>query len=264
MPYRYRKRNYKRKRNLTKASILANRSARSQSKQIAKLNSKVNYLTRQNKPEILTRFVSLARSFTNSALASNYEVYFWNPWTTIYAGSKDYSDSLNGDFCRCKSINVRFNVEYSDSWSGNVSQSENHQRTASYRIVIAQLRKTLPSAISSSDVFDQLFHTTSSISSGDENTILPLKSGVSSIYNILYAKSYGISNQHPIHLRNINLRKHLTNFRNETNSSGSIQFSGTSQGTVIVAILTGGLHSDANYNSEINVKTMIKLAFTDS
>lgn len=260
MVYRKR-RTYKRNRKLTKAYIYGNRSARAQSKQIAKLNSKINYLTKQNKPEILTRWVSLDRTFTNAALASNYEVYFWNPWTTIYSGTSDYSGTPNGTFARLKNINVRFNVEYSDNWSGDRLQSENHQRTASYRVVIAQLRKT-STAMSASDVFGNLFHTTSSLSSNDENTILPLKAGCKSFYHILYAKSYSISNQHPIRLHDINLKRRLINFSSEF-SSGVVN-SGTTQGTVLVAILTGGLHQDSDYNSQIVMKTVIKIAFTDN
>lgn len=264
MPFRRRK-YIKHSRRLTKSNILANRSAKAQSKQIAALSRKVNILTKANRPEVLTRYVNYERTFTNASLASNYEVYWWNPWYVGASGNKDYGDALQGQFCKSKGLNVRFNIEYSDSWSGNISQSENHQRTASYRIVILQNRTAGSLPQSASDIFSSVFNASSTLSSSDINTIIPLKSGITSKYKVLYSKAYGISNQHPIRLHNINIpARKLLNFSLETNTSGTLISENHARGTVVVCILTGGLHADSDYTSQINLSTMIKIAFTDN
>ena len=58
MPFRRYRRYYRRNRKLTKASILTNRGAKAQSKQIAALNRKVNYLAKANRPEVLIKFIN--------------------------------------------------------------------------------------------------------------------------------------------------------------------------------------------------------------
>lgn len=259
----FRRRKYtKRSRRLSKSYILTNRSAKAQSRQIASLNRKVNILTKQNRPEIMTRWVALTRTFTNSSLASNYDIYYWNPWSTLYTGTGDFA-TIDGNFARNKGISVKFNIEYSDSWSGNVASSENHQRTASYRVLIAQVRDSNIGALNTTDLFNRIFNVSSTLSSADANIIQPLKSGVSSYLKILYSKSFGISNQHPIRIHNINLKRGIINYGLERSGDNVINPNYT-RGTVIVAILTGGLHSDADYNSQIVFNTVIKLAFTDN
>lgn len=262
MPFRRYRKVYRRNRKLTKASILSNRSARSQSKQIARLNSKVNYLTKQNRPEVLTKYWTYTRTFTNASLASNYEIYTYSPWN---GGSGDVgSTSPTGNFARSKGITVRFNVEYSDSWSGNVSQSEAHQRTSSYRIVLLQQKNSLVSATGNA-LFDNIFNVSSTLTSGDDNTIKPLRSGLTSEFKVLYSKSFTISNQRPARIHNINIpANRCLNYALATNPSGSPENTGGARGTLVVALLTGGLHADADYNSQIVITHCAKLVYTDN
>lgn len=260
---RYRK-GYRRNRKLTKASIYANRSARSQSRQIAKLNSKVNYLTKQNRPEVLSKYWTYTRTFTNSSLASNYEIYTWNPWSGNGSGDTGSADPT-GNFARCKGISIRLNVEYSDSWSGNVSQSENHQRTASYRFVILQNKSSSLTISSGNSLFDQIFNVSSTLTSGDDNTIKPLRSGLTTEYKVLYSKAFTISNQHPARIHTINIpASKCINFSAHTAPNGDIENANGVRGTVILAILTGGLHADADYNSQIVMTHCCKLVYTDA
>lgn len=259
---RYRK-NYRRNRKLTKATIYGNRSARAQSRQIARLNSKVNYLTKQNQPEIYTKYWTYARTFTNASFASNYEIYSWNPWI---GGSGDLgSSSPHGNFARSRGISFKLNVEYSDSWSGNVSASENHQRTASYRIVVLQNRSSSLTITSGNALFDQIFNVSSTQTSGDDNTIKPLRSGITSEYKVLYARAFTISNQHPARIISINIpAKKCLNYSLATSPSGSPANTVAARGTVILALLTGGLHADADYNSQIVMTHCVKLVFSDN
>ena len=233
--FRRSRKGYRRGRKLTKASIYANRSARAQSRQIARLNSKVNYLTKQNRPEILTKYWTYTRTFTNASLASNYEIYTYNPWN---GGSGDIGSAApEGNFVRCKGISVKLNVEYSDSWSGNVSQSESHQRTASYRIVLLQQKNSLVTDTGNA-LFDDIFNVSSTLTSGDDNTIKPLRSGLTSEFKVLYSRAYTISNQRPARIHNINIpSKRCLNFSLATTPSGTAQNTGGCRGTLIVTII---------------------------
>lgn len=258
------KRRYNGKRKLTTSKILANKGARAQSYQIAKLNRRINYLTNQNRPEILTHWRVFDRTFTNSALASNYSVgWYVHPWGA--SSGKSYAESLNGDFCRAMGFNFKAIVEYSDNWSGNRSESENHQRSASYRIVILQHRNNELS-LTDSNVFDRVFNVSSTTTSDDVNTTQPLKSGIKSVFKVLFSKTYTISNQHPSRQHNISIpAKKLLNFRREVNGSGGAQISDAlPRGCVRVCLLTGGLHADSDFNSQVKVAATCKIAFTDN
>lgn len=260
---RFRK-NYRLRRRLTKASIYANKSARAQSRQIARLNSKVNYLTRQNRPEILTLWRTFSRTFTNASLASNYETgWYVHPWTNNFTG-RSFNDDLQGNYCRIKGFSWDGIVEYSDDWS-NSNASQNHQRSASYRVVILQ-DKDVSAQYSDSDLFSLIFNVGSGLVSDDTNTTQPLKTGIKSMFKVLFSRAYTISNERPVHHHKISIPlKKLMSFSSVMNANGTT--SSTSQGykgNIRVVILTGGLHSDADFNSQIVVSSTLKIAFTDN
>lgn len=220
-------------------------------------------MTKQNRPEIFTKYWTFTRTFTNASLASNYEIYSQNPWSG--SGSGDLGSTVpSGNFARCKGISVRLNVEYSDNWSGNVSQSEAHQRTASYRIVLLQQKNSLVQSTGNA-LFDNIFNVSSTLTSGDDNTIKPLRSGLTSEFKVLYSKAFTISNQRPVRIHNVYIpANRCLNFSLATNPSGTPENPFGSRGTLILALLTGGLHADADYNSQIVMTHCIKLAYTDN
>lgn len=258
---RYRK-TYRRNRKLSKANIYANRSARAQSRQIAKLNSRVNYLAKQNRPEIYTKYWTYTRTFTNASLSSNYEIYTWNPWT---GGSGDLGDTTpEGNFARSKGISFKINVEYSDDWADDTA-SQNHQRTASYRIVVLQNRTSSLTITAGNALMDQIFNVSSTTTSGDDNTIKPLRTGLVSEYKVLYSRAFTISNQHPTRIVSINIpARRCLNYSLATSPAGTPQNTVGARGTVILALLTGGLHFDTNFSSQIVMTHCVKLAFSDN
>ena len=265
MPYfrRYRKTN-RRNRKLTKANIYGNRSARAQSRQIARINSKVNYLTKINRPEILTLWKTYERTFTNATLSSNYETeWFINPWQDVYAG-RSFNDSLQGTYCRAKGFNFDCITEYSDNY-GTTNIDEDHQRSASYKIVILQYKNATP-PLAAGDVFDSVFNIENSLTSADSNITQPLRSGIKSVFKVLYCKSYVISYQKPIVHHRIKIpASRMINFALERNPNGGISaINGWHKGSIRVCVLTGGLHADSNFNSIITMSSTLKIAFTDN
>ena len=265
MPYfrRYRK-GYRRNRKLTKANIYGNRSARAQSRQIARINSRLNYISKINRPEVLTLWRTYERTFSNSTLAQNYEVeWFINPWADSYAG-RSFTDSLQGAYCRAKGFNFDCITEYSDNYGPN-NIDEDHQRSASYKIVILQYKNATP-PVSESNIFDSIFNVSNSLTSDDSNITQPLRSGIKAVFKILYCKSYVISSQKPIVHHQINIpASKMINFALEKNPGGGISsINGWHKGSVRVCVLTGGLHADANFNSIITMSSTLKIAFTDN
>ena len=138
MSFRRSRRYSKRKRVLSKVNIAANRSARSQSKQIAALSRKVNYLAKANRPEIRIKFTNFGTSLTNSSLATNFnQLATLSPWSNTYTGddAATTQNELEGNFNRCKGISFKMIAEYTNDFTGDEADN---QLAASYRLLIVQ------------------------------------------------------------------------------------------------------------------------------
>lgn len=257
---RYKKYSRRNKR-LSSTNIFANRSAKSQAYQIAKLNKRVSTISRINRPEILTKFNNFGNVFTNSALSSNFFYTTLSPWTGSYTGDDEADDNgdITGNFNRCKNITARMVFEYSDDYNAT-NPDVTHQRTAGYRILVVQ-RKT-PRYIN--DTYNiqlaDVFNATSSQSSADTNLTIPLVAGIKSQFKILYSKSFTISDKHPIRYHKLNFNKCL-NFTKDLNLTTTTTYP---KGTVHIFILTGGLHADLNFNSQITVNGTLQIAYNDA
>lgn len=260
---RYRK-SSGRYRKLTKASIYGNRSARAQSRQIARINTKLNRYIRQNRPEIRTIFRNYSHEFTNSALNSNYSGVSLSPFSATYTADDNvYSTEPEGNFCRCKGISVRLITQYSDNWRDTIADAD-HDPSAGYHVIIFQEKLAAPLSQASlvTPIIQDIFNFTNSQSSGDENLTAPLVAGVTSTYRILYHKVFTINRYHPTRLHNIYIpEKRCMNFSKEVNSSGA---SVTGKGRVWCLLFTGGLHNDIDYTARINATMSLKIAYTDN
>ena len=187
---RYRKRYSKHYRTLSKVNIAANRNARAQSKQIAALNRKVNYIARSNKSEIRTKFSAVTHQFTNSSLATNYYSFSLSPWSQTYTGDDNAAgeNTIEGNFNRCKGISFNAIFEYTNDFTGDETDN---QLSASYRIVLAQEKIFNPvseDSITNYQVSD-IFNVQSSSTSADTNATIPLVAGITQQFKVLYAKS---------------------------------------------------------------------------
>lgn len=265
MPYfRRSRRTYRRRRRLTKAGILANRSARSQSRQIARLNSKVNHISRTLRPDTRTMFKNFSFNFTNGSLNENWAYEYLMPWGTSYTGDDQASGSLSieGNFVRCKGISIKMIAQYADNWRDTIAD-EAHDPSAGYRVVIAQRKDSvMPNASSPAIQVSDIFNVTSSLNSDDTNLTTPLVAGIGSFWKVLYARVFTISREHPTRSHNIYIpESKCLNFTRQVNITTS---SSVGSGRVYVFILSGGLHHDIDYNAKIKIAGTLKIAFTDS
>lgn len=264
MSFRYRRRSFKRGRKLTTARIVANRSARAQSFQIAKLNKRISAVAKATRPEVLVKYVNKEMEFTNSAFSTNFNQIDFDPYYTSYAGDDDADADINlqGNFNRCKGISLKLVTQYSDNWRDTIAD-EAHDASAGYRVVILQVKRAIPIGATPSGSIGSIFNSTSNLSSADTNLTMPLVSGIGATYKVLYSKTFTINRYHPTRIHNIYIpgRKCL-NFVKEVFMATDV--SPQPKGHIIVAFLTGGLHQDIDYNSKIKIAATLKVAYTDN
>lgn len=261
---RYRKRYSKSRRVLSKVNIAANRSARAQSKQIATLSRKLNYIAKQNRPEIRIKFANFSETLMNSALAQNFRTLnTLSPWSNTYTGddAATSQNELEGNFNRCKGITLNMITEYTNDYTGDESDL---QLAASYRILIVQEKiPKLPteSGVPTYNVSD-IFDIANSQTSSDANITMPLVSGITARFKILFSKCYTIHKFRPTRLHKISIpAKKCLNFVREKNLTSS---SPSAKGRVYAFILAGGLHYDTTHSARIACNGTLKIAYTDN
>lgn len=268
---RYHKRYNRRNRRLAKSNILTNRSAKAQSKQIAALSRKVNVLAKASKPEIRNIWVKYNHDFTNSSLNQSFHGTAIHPWLGTYAGSDQASDTyeLEGNFCRAKGLSVKIVTQYNEFQNAEIGSStientEPYDVCAGYRIVILQEKQgNSPDGSTSSLTYDNVFATSSSVSTDEYNLVCPLVTGITARFKVLYCKSFTVNTYRPTRYHNIYIpAKRLINFTRQVSTSST--YSQTCKGKIWVCMITAGLHYDSTYGSKIQVKGCYKLAFTDN
>ena len=265
MPFRkYARRNYKRSK-LTKSNIYLNRGAKAQSKQIAALNRKINYLAKTNRPEVLTKFVNYELTFTNGTFNENYHMFGFNPYYTSYSGDDeaDADTDLQGNFNRCKGITLNLIAQYSDNWRDTIADTA-HDPSAGYRVVILQYRRSAPVGGGADSITSaSIFQSTSTLSSSDTNLTMPLVPGINQTFKVLYSKTFTINRYHPTRQHHIYIpARQCLNFVKEVFMSNDV--SATPKGHIVVAILSGGLHHDIDYSAQIKIAATLNVAYTDN
>ena len=258
-----RKRFHKRK--LTTSKILANKSARAQSFQIARINRRISYLAKANRPEVRCIAREFENTFSNDTFSSNFMTTTMSPWIGSYIIDDQASGSMNfeGNFMRTKGYYLRLISQYTDNWRDTIADVK-HDASAGYRIVILQQRQASPITESQTQYIQaqDIFNVSTSLTSGDGNIIRPLNSGVNAQFKILYSKEFTINRYHPTRLHRIYIpAKRLLNMTKVVSSSTS---SNSAKGRIHICILTGGLHWDVDYTAVIRMTGVHKLYFTDN
>lgn len=266
MPYYRKNRKYRKYNKLTKSSIYSNRSAKAQSKQIARINSKVNYIQRSLKPEILVGYLMNSHTFTNSSISLNWDFMSIYPWMTFThtdnAASSSGKFDIQGNQCRAKGLTIRLVSQYSDNWNDSLSAVD-HDQSAGYRILVLQRKSAMePSGGAQGLQINNFVQSIpNSVSASDDNLVAPLAFGITQYWKILFSKTYTISRQNPTHYHNIKIPgSRMLNFiRDVSNNSSDV----VCKGIVYILIITGGLHYDTQYSAQIKMNWSTTLAFTD-
>lgn len=236
---------YQRRRTLSSKSIYTRTSARAQSGQIAALKNRVNAISRSLRPETrIWNFDSVSDTFSNSSVSATYKLYQVSPVPS--------SESFVGTDVHLLSLNLNFSIEYADNYQKVAA--EDHQRTCSMRFILLQMKSGQDDMPSINQVIDY-----ASVGPGYElNTVKPLKDGVTSNFDIVSDWRYALSNEKPIILRRLFFRR-LKNIRWEPDSA---HFFPT--GSLILIVVTAGLHWDSEYNQEIKLSLGAKIAYNDN
>lgn len=246
------RRRYRRGRKLTKASIYGNRSARSQAGQIARLNSKVNYIARRTKPEIhVLNSGNFDKSFTSNAFAATYYLYQMPLPTAGSAGDSGFA----GNQCHMISLTLHGYAEYFNSSATGYHDSES--AGCVLRIIALQTK---------SSVDQQLLTTPTDIlqsvgTSGTGYTALayaPFRTGISDVYRVLMDYKCTLTSDKNQKL--LKLKVPLGKYRTLSYDPNLQKYSNS----ISILVLACGLHYDQNFTETIQYTSMLKLVFRDN
>lgn len=230
--------------------LIRNRSSTAQAGQIAALNKRVNGVYRKLKPDTQIWYSDYKNYiFNNSALSSVYS------FTEI--GPKNFHDAANhsmvftnGDSHKIYNARIFGTIEYSDNYVSN--PAIDHQRTCSFRVIVAQRLQSGTSSIDPSSILQ-----VAQAGPGYElQAVAPLRDNCTATVRILTDRHYTFSDQYPVRNFSISLNK-LRPFRC-TSDNGEYP-----QGDIIVYFVSAGLHWDSVYSQQLNVNWGMKLAMPE-
>lgn len=181
------KRRYARRSTLSTRNIYANRSARSQAYQIAALKRRINYVSKQCKPEVKV----LSSDVITDTFSS----------TTAYGKIKILPpEQGTGESQRVgNSWNVK-NGSFKILINKNINQSSqtSQDNGLSYRVIIVQTVSPTNSENTVPDISDLLLNT----SNNTECLVSPFKDGITAKYRIIKdVKSSTVSNEKLLNIR---------------------------------------------------------------
>lgn len=182
---RFYKRRYNRKRSiLSTRNIYANRSARNQAYQIAALKRRINYVSKQCKPEVKVLTSAVVSDTFESATA-----YGKIKVTPPAQGTGEGQRVGNAWNVKNGSFRILFNKDISSSVQDN---------GLSYRIIIAQTVSPTNSTSEVPNITDLLVSTTNN----SQCLVSPFKDGITAKYRILRdIKGSTVSNEKLLNIR---------------------------------------------------------------
>lgn len=253
MAYRRRyTRRYKRTGKLSNKRIYGKRSAKAQANQIAALRNKVNYIARSVRPEVKINYKEYTQTFNNSATSNN----SWGEFVYIP------KSEIIGNYIKYKTIRLCGNFEYSDTFANNVSID--HQRTATMRIVVYQLKNSYN--VGEPDI-GSLLDVSTSGTGYELNAYKPFKAGTGQVVKILSNRVITLSDIQSIKRFNISINKGMINqvylMDSESDTGSGLEYT-YPRGSIGIAIISSGLHWDSSYTQQVKANFFLKLAYTDN
>lgn len=237
------KKRYNRK--LSARNIFLNKGAKSQAKQIYALKKRVNYISRQNRPETkVFQGSSASYSFDSQTILNTYKMFFFDGPAV---GTGD--NNRTGNFVRSKSLSLCLTGEYYNSSDTGYHNSESSG--SPMRVIILQRKKP--------DNTSPNVDTILSISGGSgadytQQAICPLSTGITDRFYVLCDRKYILTNDKNQLLRKITVKPRNLRYDDTTGYSNGF----------IVLIVSAGLHHDNNFSEFIQGTYSIKYVFTDN
>lgn len=243
---RYRRYRKSRSNRLSTRRVFSKTSAKAQASQINTLRKRINYVSRQCRPEIkVLNGAVLSNTFDSQTLLNTY----WRiPGPFIELGSGD--NQRIGDKINIKNVQFTFTAEYYNNSPTGYHNSESAGTTM--RIIVGQFKtpRAYNIAPAISDVLSQSSNTGAVYT---HQAVIPLKNGITEQYNILKDMKFVMtsSNNQRIIKFNIKPRSFRYNEKEEFNNFW-------------VLIVSAGLHNDSNFSEFVEMSASLKMAYTDA
>ena len=245
---RYRRRGYKRARKvLSNRNVYGKTGAKSQAKQIATLRNRVNYISRQTRPETKVLYSGASDfTFSNSSTSSVWQCY---PGASPGYGPGDSQHV--GDKIKIKSLIWNLTFEYFDDRPS--TQSNPDSAGAMIRVIVLQWKRPVgPTIITNPENVLEVFGSTGAAYT--HNAIVPLKTGLTENFSVLYDRRYPIT-----HDKNQLMKRIVVKPKDYRYELSTGNFNNT-----ICMILVSGLHWDSSlYTQYVKGSFSDKLVYTD-
>jgi len=243
---RYRRYRKSRSNRLSTRRIFGKTSAKAQASQINSLRKRINYVSRQCRPEIKVLNGSvISRTFDSQTI---FNTYWPIPGPNLELGSAD--NQRIGDKINIKNVQFTFTAEYYNNSETGYHGSESAGTTM--RIIIGQYKtpRAYTAYPSISDVLSQSSNTGATYT---HQAVIPLKNGITEQYKILKDMKFTMttSNNQRLIKFNIRPRSYRWNENEEFNN-------------IWVLIISAGLHHDNNFSEFVDMTANIKLVYTDA
>lgn len=228
--------------------VYTNTSAKSQAKQIAYLNKKINRLTAANRPETkqwLTAYTN--KQYSSSALSTTFK--------TVYLKGPDRNDTDGGrigDKINVKNVSAHLYFEYYNTAASGFHNSESSG--ACIRVIALQRKDSERAYDTTLDANSVIFNYSGSGSGYTMGANAPLVPGISSMFRVLYDKTRTITLQKNQMVWDIQLK----NARNYIFKSDNFV------NNVVFLIVVTGLHADSDFTEYVNETDGFKIAYTDA
>ena len=248
----YRRKRYARsKRALSTRSIYGNKSARSQSYQIAALRNRMSRMYRRLKPETKVWMSSINHcSFTSELTGTWCEKY--EVLSPLMGSSGTAEGEVIGDTIRPLSLQLLGSFTFKDV-SDPQSQSMD-SKGAQVRIVMFQVKDRTNDGAGTIGASDIVSYASGSGNGYELMAVAPLASGITERYRILCDKRFSITLDNNQVMKRISVRP----TRLRKNASGYFN-------KVFCFVYVSGLHwTSATYYEEVVSTIQFKLAYTDN
>lgn len=240
---RYRRYRKSRSNRLSTRRIFSKTSAKAQASQINTLRKRINYVSKQCRPEMKVYYRGASSFSFDSQTVMNTYHSFLVPLPQL--GDKD--NERIGDFIRVKSLQLNVSAEYYNSSDSGYHNTES--AGSAYRIIIGQYKE--PSS-NVPDISGILAESSNTGAAYTNQSVCPLINGMTAFSHILFDRSYTISTNKNQAIHKIRVRPHNIRFRLQDSNS------------IWVIILSAGLHHDNNFSEFITGTYSMKLVYTDA
>lgn len=243
---RYRRYRKSRSNRLSTRRVFSKTSAKAQASQINTLRKRINYVSRQCRPEMkVLNGAVLSKTFDSQTLLNTY-------WAiagpNLRLGSAD--NERVGDRVNVKNLQFTFTAEYYNNSQTGYHDSESAGTTM--RIIIGQF-KTPRSESTVPTISDVLSASSNTGATYTHQAVIPLKNGITERYRILKDIKFVMTSSNNQRLIKLNVRPFSYRWTDKEEFNN-----------VWVMVVTAGLHNDTDFSEFVEMSANIKMVYTDA